>query len=111
VDYDETFSSVVMFVVVQAVYCSQPTDFVDATRLDLVCWLIRSLYGLKQASRTQYNCFASYLASIGFIEAKSNTSLYIYWHGDDIVFLLLYVDDIVLTASTADLLQRTIVAL
>jgi hypothetical protein len=51
------------------------------------------------------------LASIGFIEAKSNTSLFIYRRSDDTVFLLLYVDDIVLTASTTDLLQRTIVAL
>jgi hypothetical protein len=38
-------------------------------------------------------------------------SSFIYRRGDDTVFLLLYVDDIVLTASTADLLQRTIVAL
>jgi hypothetical protein len=51
------------------------------------------------------------LASIGFVEAKSDTSLFIYHRGDDTVFLLLYVDDIVLTASTADLLQRTIITL
>jgi hypothetical protein len=51
------------------------------------------------------------LAFLGFVEAKSDTSLFIYRCGDDIVYLLLYVDDIVLTASIADLLQRTIVAL
>jgi hypothetical protein len=51
------------------------------------------------------------LASIGFVEAKSDTSLFIYQRGEDIVYLLLYIDDIVLTASTADLLQRTIIAL
>jgi hypothetical protein len=51
------------------------------------------------------------LASIGFVEAKSDTSLFIYRRSDDTVYLLLYVDDIVLTASTADPLQRTIVAL
>jgi hypothetical protein len=79
--------------------------------MDLVCRLNRSLYGLKQASWAWYSRFASYLASIGFVEAKSVTSLFIYCRGDDTVFLLFYVDDIVLTASTADLLQRTIVAL
>jgi hypothetical protein len=73
--------------------------------------LNRSLYGLKQAPRAWYSRFASYLASIGFIEAKSDTSLFIYRRGKDIVYLLLYVNDIVLTASTADLLQRTIAAL
>jgi hypothetical protein len=62
-------------------------------------------------SRVWYSRFASYLASIGFIEAKSDTSLFIYRRGDDTVYLLLYVDNIVLTASTANLLQRTIVAL
>jgi hypothetical protein len=51
------------------------------------------------------------LASIGFVEAKSDTSLFVYRHGDDTVYLLFYVNDIVLTASTIDLLQRTIVAL
>jgi hypothetical protein len=38
------------------------------------------------------------------VEVKSNTSLFIYRRGDDTVYLLLYVDDIVLTASTADLM-------
>jgi hypothetical protein len=140
VDYDETFSTIIKFATVHAVlslalshdwaihqldvknaflhgtlmetvYCSQPTGFVDADRPDLVYRLNRSLYGLKQAPRVWYCRFASYLASIGFVEAKSNTSLFIYRRGDDTIYLLLYVDDIVLTASTADLLQRTIVTL
>ena len=51
------------------------------------------------------------MASIGFVEAKSDTSLFIYRWGEDLVYLLLYVDDVVLTASTDDLLQRTILAL
>jgi hypothetical protein len=76
-----------------------------------VCRLNRSLYGLTQTPQAWYSCFASYLASIGFVEAKSGTSLFIYRRGDDTVYLLLYIDDIVLTSSTADLLQRTIGAL
>jgi hypothetical protein len=44
------------------------------------------------------------LVSISSVEAKSDTSLFIYWRGDDTIYLLLYVDDIVLTASTTDLL-------
>jgi hypothetical protein len=31
----------------ETVYCSHPTDFVDATRSDLVCRRNCSLYGLK----------------------------------------------------------------
>jgi hypothetical protein len=88
-----------------------PPRHSDATDPDLVCRLYRFLYGLKQAPRAWYSRFASYLASIGFIEAKSDTSLFIYRCGNDTVYLLFYVDNIVLTTSTADLLQRTIVAL
>jgi hypothetical protein len=48
---------------------------------------------------------------IGFLEAKTDSSLFIYHSGADIVYLLLYVDDIVLTASSSRLLQRIIRAL
>jgi hypothetical protein len=38
-------------------------------------------------------------------------SLFIYQRGDDTIYLLLYIDNIVLTTSTTDLLQHTIIAL
>jgi hypothetical protein len=54
----------------------------------MVCKLNRSLYGLRQASQAWYNHFASYLVSLGFIEAKSDMSLLIHRRGDDTVYLL-----------------------
>jgi hypothetical protein len=63
----------------------------------MVCKLNHSLYGLKQAPRACYNRFVSYLVSLGFVGAKSYTSLLILRRGNDTVYLLLYVDDIVLT--------------
>jgi hypothetical protein len=45
---------------------------------DHVCKLNKSLYGLKQAPRAWYNCFATYLFSLGFTEAKSDTSLFVF---------------------------------
>ena len=63
---------------------------------------------LKQAPRAWYSRFAAYLISLGFVEAKSDTSLFVYRRGTDTIYLLLYVDDIVLTASSSALLQRTI---
>jgi hypothetical protein len=58
-----------------------------------------------------YHCFTSYLVSLGFMEAKSDTSLSVYRHSADTAYLLLYIDDIVLTASSPELLQRTTTAL
>jgi hypothetical protein len=94
----------------EIVYFSQPTIFVDTAREDLVCRLNYSMYGLKQVSWAWYSRFASYSASIGFVEAKSYMSLFIYRCGNDVVYLLLYIDDM-LTASTVDLLQHTIISL
>ena len=95
----------------ETVYCCQPTGFADPAHPNLVCHLRKSLYGLKQAPRAWYSRFASYLTTLGFIEAKSDTSLFIFRRGSDTVYLLLYVDDIILTASSTELLRRTISAL
>jgi hypothetical protein len=95
----------------ETMYCQQPSGFEDSTHPDFVCLLKKSLYGLKQAPRAWYSQMASYLLSIGFVEAKSDTSLFIYRRGSDITYLLLYVDNIVLTASSPGLLWRIISAL
>ncbi|WVZ78279.1 hypothetical protein U9M48_026020 [Paspalum notatum var. saurae] len=137
VDYDETFSQVVKPATVrtvlslalsrswpvhqldvknaflhgtltETVYCSQPAGLVDPARPEMVCQLNKSLYGLKQAPRAWYSRFATFLVSLGFTKAKSNTSLFIYCRGDETAYLLLYVDDIVLTASSQHLLQNII---
>jgi hypothetical protein len=85
--------------------------FVDPAHPDLVCRLHKSLYGLKQAPRVWYSQFATYLTTLRFIEAKSDTSLFIFRRGSDTVYLLLYIDDIILIASSTELLRRTIFAI
>jgi len=95
----------------ETVYCAQPSGFEDSAHSDFVCRLNKSLYGLKQAPRAWYSRFATFLLSLGFVEAKTDTSLFVYQRGSDLVYLLLYVDDIVLTASSQPLLQRIIAAL
>jgi hypothetical protein len=92
-------------------YGIQPTGFTDPAHHDLVFRLRKSLYELKQAPPPWYSWFANYLTTLGFIEAKSHTSLFIFHHGSDTVYLSLYVDDIILTASNIELLRRTISAL
>jgi hypothetical protein len=77
----------------ETVYCQQPSGFEDSAHPDYVCRLNKSLYGLKQAPCAWYSRFATYLLSLGFAEAKSDTSLFIYQRCSDTAYLLLYVDE------------------
>ena len=45
------------------------------------------------------------MTNIGFVNNISDSSLFIYCHGSDIAYILLYVDDIILTASSNILRQ------
>lgn len=47
-----------------------------------------------------------YICQLGFTSSASDTSLFIYKDGDNVAYLLLYVDDILLTASSTSLLQH-----
>ena len=60
---------------------------------------MKSLYGLKQASR-QWNAklFATNL-KLGFIQSKANHSLFVHFNGDLFTTLLVYVDDMVLIGN------------
>ena len=95
-------------VILMRVYCQQPPGFVDPALPDHVCLLQKSFYGLKQAPRAWYQRFATYIKQLGFAASVSNTSLFIYKDGAHIAYLLLYVDDIVLTASSTSLLHDII---
>jgi hypothetical protein len=92
----------------ERVYCQQPVGFVDKDKPDHVCLLSKSLYGLKQAPRAWFQTFAGTLHTLGFLATGSDSSLFIYKHDNNVAYLLLYVDGIVLTASSTVLLQRII---
>jgi hypothetical protein len=90
---------------------AQPPGFVDPTFPSHVCRLHKSLYGLKQAPRAWYNRLSEFLISIGFQASKVDTSLFILSFSGAIFYLLVYVDDILLTGSNPTLLQRLIILL
>jgi hypothetical protein len=95
----------------ETVYYQQPLGFEDKNHPDHVCLLQKSLYGLKQAPRAWFQRFSSFLQTIHFTPSLSDTSLFIYHHSNDISYLLLYVDDIFLTASSQPFLDHIITLL
>ena len=92
----------------EEVYIKQPSGFVDFALPSHVCRLHKSLYGLKQAPRVWYTCLNGFLLSIGFHASKVDTSLFIFSIDADICYLLVYVNDILLTGSNSLMLQHLI---
>lgn len=134
IDYDETFSPVIKPTMVRViislalfrgwslrqldvnnaflhgqleeeVYMAQPPGFKDLQQPTHVCRLKKALYGLKQA-QAWYNELRQFLFSNGFVNSKSDTSLFIYKQMSFTFFLLVYVDDIIIIGSDNRLLNR-----
>nr|GEW34525.1 putative ribonuclease H-like domain-containing protein [Tanacetum cinerariifolium] len=92
----------------EEVYMKQPPGYINIAFPPHMCRLHKALYGLKQVSRTWYRRFSVYVTSFGFRRSKSDTSLFTYHLGQDIIYLLLYVDDIIMMASSTNLVQRVV---
>jgi hypothetical protein len=95
----------------ERVYCQQPTGFADPQRPNAICLLSRSLYGLRQAPRAWFTRFVEFVTSIGFTQTRSDSSLFMLRTGTDMAYLLLYIDDMILSASSTSLLQQIITKL
>jgi histone deacetylase 1/2 len=85
---------------------AQPAGFVDPLKPDHVCLLHKALYGLKQAPRAWFDKFSNFLMEFGFICSKSDPSLFVYAHNNNLILLLLYVDDMVITGNSSQTLTR-----
>lgn len=83
----------------EEVYMRQPVGFVDPTHPHHVCKLRCSLYGLKQAPRAWFHCFSTHLLQLGFRASLADSSLFVYIHGSVRIYLLIYVDDILVTGN------------
>lgn len=83
----------------EEVYMERPQGFIDSPHPDYVCHLHKSIYGLKEAPRAWFNRLSTALLELGFIGSQVDHSLFIYHLGTTHVFLLIYVDDIIVTSN------------
>ncbi|KAI3507425.1 hypothetical protein L1887_22411 [Cichorium endivia] len=90
----------------EEVYMKVPQGFSNEGNAT-VCRLRKSLYGLKQASRTWYQKFTVSLLEIGFKQSHADHSLFTYKEKDKFVAILIYVDDVVITGNHEDMIKRT----
>ena len=81
------------------VFMTQPSGFTDLAHPSHVCRLKKAIYGLKQVSWAWYNELKQFLLQNGFVNSHSETSLFIFNTNSCVLFLLVYVDDIIVTGS------------
>jgi len=73
----------------------------------MACKLKKFICGLKQASRQWYIKFNNTITSFRFKKNIVDQCIYLKFSGSKFIFLVLYVDDILLATSDADLLHET----
>lgn len=83
----------------ERIYMAQPDGFVDKGQETKVCELLKSIYGLKQASRSWNIRFDETVKSFGFEQSIDEPCVYKLIHEGKVVFLVLYVDDILLIGN------------
>ncbi|KAJ9540991.1 hypothetical protein OSB04_027497 [Centaurea solstitialis] len=121
IDYDETFSPVAMLKSIRIlmaisayfnyeiwqmdVYMEQPEGFEDPKNPNKVCKLLKSIYGLKQASRSWNLHFDERIKEFGFTKSEFEPCVYTKFSGSIVTFLVLYVDDILLIGNDVPTLQ------
>ncbi|CAL9017000.1 unnamed protein product [Prunus brigantina] len=89
------------------IFMKQPPGFIERGKENFVCKLNKSIYGLKQASRQWYLRFDQVVTSFGFVENRFDNCIYMKMVKSNFIFLVLYVDDILLASSNVQLLQDT----
>ncbi|KAL0411537.1 UNVERIFIED_CONTAM: hypothetical protein Slati_3743400 [Sesamum latifolium] len=86
------------------IFMDQPEGFTTVREEQKVCYLQRSIYGLKQDSRSWNTCFDELIRGYDFIKNDYDPCMYKKISGSSVAYLVLYVDDILLIGNDVKML-------
>jgi len=89
----------------EEVYMKLPPGFSHREK-SCVCKLNKSIYGLKQASRQWFSKFSTTLIQKGFRQSISDYSLFSYNYDQTSIFVLVHVDDIIITGNNESAISK-----
>jgi hypothetical protein len=92
----------------EEVFMEQPTGFKNSNYPDYACKLQKSLYGLKQAPRAWFQRLSQALLHLGFIGSLMDTLPFMLHRGSIHIFVLIYVDDIIVTRTDVSVIKSLI---
>ncbi|GKV49990.1 hypothetical protein SLEP1_g56708 [Rubroshorea leprosula] len=92
-------------------YMAQPAGFIDQNLPHHVCKLKKAIYGLKQAPRAWYTELKQFLLACGLVNSRSDCSLFIYNKSGIIIYVLVYVDDLLITGNSTAFISDLITKL
>ncbi|KAG8486207.1 hypothetical protein CXB51_019494 [Gossypium anomalum] len=97
----------------EEIYMVQPLGFEQqgSNGQQLVCRLRKALYGLKQAPRAWFHKLREFLLTSKFETSKADNSLFIQRSGNQLLYVLVYVDDIIVTGSDSSAINQFVKSL
>ncbi|KAL0291061.1 UNVERIFIED_CONTAM: Retrovirus-related Pol polyprotein from transposon RE1 [Sesamum radiatum] len=88
----------------EEIFIDQPEGFTIVGEEQKVCHFQRSIYGLKQASRSWNTCFDEVIRDYDFIKNDYDLCIYKKISGSSVAYLVLYVDDILVIGNDVKML-------
>uniref|UniRef100_A0AAG5CP00 Reverse transcriptase Ty1/copia-type domain-containing protein n=1 Tax=Anopheles atroparvus TaxID=41427 RepID=A0AAG5CP00_ANOAO len=91
----------------EEIFMRQPPGY-ESGKPNEVCLLRRSIYGLKQAARVWNTKIDEVLKTMGFIQSTADPCLYIRKKANKFLFVLVYVDDVIVICNTEEEFAKVI---
>ena len=90
----------------EEIYMKQTKGFTIKGKKELVYKLKKSLYGIKQSPRMWYQKFDTYIQGMGFMRSKVDHRVYYKQAGEHFIYVVLYVDDMLLAGNEMELIKE-----